>query len=93
MPPDAFLQWQVRIERLRDGSPERIEDARILLLPGGALELAIQALRAPARELRDLVDAEGFQIPFDGWSYGAEVSKPARVSLVLPVTPLQATAP
>jgi hypothetical protein len=92
MPPDAFLRRQIRIERLRDGSPERVEDARILLLPGGALELTIEALWTPARELGDLVDAEGVQIAFDGWTYRPEVSKPARFFLVLPATPLKTTA-
>jgi hypothetical protein len=46
-----------------------VDDARILLRPGRALELAIQALRAPARELGDRMDAERLQIPFDGGAH------------------------
>lgn len=91
MPPDTSFRRQIRIERLRDGSPERVEDARILFLPGDPLELAIQALWAPARELGDLVDAEGFQIPFDGWTHGPEVSKPTRFFLALASTRLKAS--
>lgn len=92
MPPDAFFRRQIWIERLRDSSPERVEDARILLLPGGVLELAIQTLWAPARELGDLMDAEGFQIPFDCWTHGPEVSKPTRFFLALRAPSLKASA-
>jgi hypothetical protein len=77
VPPDASFPRQIRIERLRDGSPERVEHARILLRPSGVFKLAIQALWAPARELGDLMDAERSQIPFDGWTHGPEVAKPA----------------
>jgi hypothetical protein len=66
MPPDALFGRQIRIERLCDGGPERVENARILFLPGRAFELQIQALRIPARELGDRMNAEGRQIPFDG---------------------------
>jgi hypothetical protein len=86
------LRRQIWIERLRNGGPERVEDARILLLPRRALELAIQTLRAPARELGDLMDAEGFQIPLDRWTDGPEISKPARVFLALRATPPKARA-
>ena len=92
MPPDALFRRQIRIEGLRDGSPERVEDARILLLPGRVLELAIQTLWAPARELGDLMNTEGFQIPFDRWTHGPEVSKPTRVFQALRATPLKASA-
>jgi len=46
VPPEALLDRQVRIERLRNGGPERIQDAGILSLPGRALELPIETVRA-----------------------------------------------
>jgi hypothetical protein len=60
---------QIRIERLRDGGPERVEDARILLFAGRALELQIQALRTPPRQLGDGMNAEGLQIAFHGGTH------------------------
>jgi hypothetical protein len=77
VPPDASFPRQIRIESLRDGSPERVEHARILLLPRDVFKLAIQALGAPARELGDFMDAERSQIPFDRWTDGPEIAKPA----------------
>src|SRR5262245_32851138 len=92
MPPDTPLHRQTRIQRLRDGSPERVEDARILFLPSRSLELVIQAFGAPARQLGDVVDTEGVQVPFDGWTHRPEISKSARVFRALPAALLMATA-
>lgn len=92
MPPNTFFRRQIRIERLCDGRSERVEDARILLPPRRALELAIEALRAAARELRNRMDAEGVEIPFDGGTDRPQVAKGARIFLTLPAAPRKATA-
>ena len=51
MPPDTLFGRQIRIERLCDGGPERVENARILLLSGHAFEVTIQALGTAPRQL------------------------------------------
>jgi hypothetical protein len=37
------------------------------------------------------MDAEGFQIPFDRWPHGPEVTKRARIFPALSATPLNAS--
>ena len=70
---------QIRIECLRDGGSERVEDARVLLLPGRAFELTVQALGTATRQLRDRMDPERLQIAFDGRANGPQVPKSARL--------------
>jgi hypothetical protein len=87
MPPDTFFGRQIRIERLCDGGPERVEDARILLLSGQAFEVTIQALGTAPRQLRDRMDTEGLQIAFDGRAHGQQVPKRARLSFARALAP------
>ena len=87
MPPDTFLGGQIRIERLCDGGPERVEDARILLLPGHAFEVTVQALGTAPRQLRDRMDTEGVQIAFDGRAHGPQIPKSACLSFARALAP------
>ena len=80
IPPDTFFGRQIRIERLCDGGPERVEDAGILLASSHALEVTIQALGTAPGQLRHRMDAEGLQIAFDGPAYRPQVPESARLS-------------
>jgi len=87
MPPDTFFGRQIRIERLCDGGPERVEDTRILFPSSHAFEVAVQALGTAPCQLRDRMDAEGFQIAFDGRPYGPQVPESARLSFARALAP------